>query len=1068
MHHDDLLQEFQRLSYSERVQRMVDLGRRARSDTEAAAVLTSLEHGGFYERWLALQACYGSRDGASILRALSDPSQAIRSTALGLVALICDDAQVHNALDMLLPQQQRRLLMLLARRRRHAPIDAFLLRVDDTSLPQCLPYGSAPMVAQHVERVCAGAGYEDWRRLAVRHPSAAAMALQQQARTASSFDQRLLWQANAVLPLLAERVPDQALALVQALLPHISVSQLNLQALAQRRPEAVVDLLLQSGDQVRIDLTGLVRRLDAARLQSLVARGLLGSPRTWLPRLAPALRRTVYEVAALGWRDTAGVLPLAVVATLPSDLRILEARRHLALPTLATRPAQRLPYAACLPWDEARTTLETFIRNPDPELRVVALPALIGAARYERERLAEALQIVLDRRHEQDPVRQAMLQAVAELPPGRWEPVHLPVLSQIVRAALDAADCSQATAATAERLVIALLPFHPDWSTQTLAILGRERGWLSSYTLEQRLSDVDVQRIAPALLPVLQAWQPRERDNAIFRAAAMFGRRLRAFPALLDILEQYTGDSRAWVASQALHQMARYHRTRLPARIPALLREDPSWITQPIVYTYLHRWRQDLLTPFLGQTAYSGRFSTGKTRFVLPLCNGFYRWTPEQQSIFAAVLEDVIHDEQRDSPALFMAINQLAALPALDPTPLVQLADLHATRLAARDVALRALGRLDAGQGIPTLLGALDDDRARIAIYALRRALLQMPATQALALLRGVPSRRVTVAKEVVRLLGELPGGVAYTDLLAMAGADLHRDVRVALLRALWDHLEQPETWPLLEQAATSDDAAIAAGVIRIPADRRSPEVLRRLARLLATLLGHPAPQVRLDTLQRCATLPLSDPDRVLLPPLFQACNSPLPDERTTAARAVFATYAGRDAGLVGDAVRQLLPNRRALVTMVRALQAILPWYRGHMLPTARAVLTVLARDPLTAVLQVEVAVSALLWNETLDLLRYWAATDVLHADIVTAAVSAIQASAHRADPADLAAVETRLRGEADPRLRRIALATLVALTQSPRGWDAERLARLQAYRADPAPLVAAAAQFILPPDEVA
>jgi len=413
-----------------------------------------------------------------------------------------------------------------------------------------------------------------------------------------------------------------------------------------------------------------------------------------------------------------------------------------------------------------------------------------------------------------------------------------------------------------------------------------------------------------------------------------------------------------------------------------------------------------------------------------------------------------------------MAINQLAALPALDPTPIVQLADLHASRLAARDVALRALGRLDAGQGIPILLGALNDDRARIAIYALRRALLQMPTAQALALLRGVPRRRVTVAKEVVRLLGELPGGVAYTDLLAMAGEDIHRDVRVALLRALWDHLERPETWPVLEQAAISDDAALAAGVIRIPADRRSPEILRRLARLLALLLGHSAPQVRLDTLQRCTTLPITDPDRVLLPPLFQACGSPLPDERTAAARAVFATYAGRHAGLVGDTVRQLLPNRRALVSMVRALQAILPWYRGHMLPTARAVLTVLRRDPLTAVLQVEVAVSALLWNETLDLLRHWAATDVLHADIVTTAVSAIQASAQRATPDDLAAVETRLRGEADPRLRRIALAALIAQAQAPRGWDTERLARLQSYRADPTPLVAAAAQFTLPLDE--
>ena len=59
------------------------------------------------------------------------------------------------------------------------------------------------------------------------------------------------------------------------------------------------------------------------------------------------------------------------------------------------------------------------------------------------------------------------------------------------------------------------------------------------------------------------------------------------------------------------------------------------------------------------------------------------------------------------------------------------------------------------------------------------------------------------------------------------------------------------------------------------------------------------------------------------------------------------------------------------------------------MLPTVRAVLAVLAHDPLTAVLQVELAVSALLWNEMIELLRHWAATDLLHAEVVTTAVSA-------------------------------------------------------------------------------
>src|SRR5438132_9183506 len=152
---------------------------------------------------------------------------------------------------------------------------------------------------------------------------------------------------------------------------------------------------------------------------------------------------------------------------------------------------------------------------------------------------------------------------------------------------------------------------------------------------------------------------------------------------------------------------------------------------------------------------------------------------------------------------------------------------------------------------------------------------------------------------------------------------------------------------------------------------------------------------------------------------------------------------------------------------MVRALQATLPWNRTRMLPTVRAVLTVLARDSLTAVLQIEMAVSALLWNETIGLLRHWAATDLLHAEVVTAVVTAIQASAQRAAPDDLVAVETRLRGEADPRLRRVALAALIAHARPPRGWDAEHLARLQSYRADPVPLVAAIAQSILPPYEI-
>src|SRR5262249_38317055 len=150
-----------------------------------------------------------------------------------------------------------------------------------------------------------------------------------------------------------------------------------------------------------------------------------------------------------------------------------------------------------------------------------------------------------------------------------------------------------------------------------------------------------------------------------------------------------------------------------------------------------------------------GRFSTGRTRFVLPLERGFFRWTPGQQAIFHKTLQEVARasKEPHDTPTLLQVVRQLAALPAVGVAPLARLAADE--RLAVQEGALRGLGRLDAGQGVRLLLEAMGDQRARVAIYALRSAMLAMPGDRALELLRGVKLEKVTVAKEVVRLLGE-------------------------------------------------------------------------------------------------------------------------------------------------------------------------------------------------------------------------------------------------------------------------------------------------------------------------
>ena len=60
-----------------------------------------------------------------------------------------------------------------------------------------------------------------------------------------------------------------------------------------------------------------------------------------------------------------------------------------ALPVLATRPLQRLPFVGLLPWDEARAEAKPWLVHPEAENRAAALVALCEAARFDRARLAE-------------------------------------------------------------------------------------------------------------------------------------------------------------------------------------------------------------------------------------------------------------------------------------------------------------------------------------------------------------------------------------------------------------------------------------------------------------------------------------------------------------------------------------------------------------------------------------------------------------------------------------------------------------------------------------------------------
>ncbi|MEH3143824.1 MAG: hypothetical protein PGN34_00325 [Methylobacterium frigidaeris] len=474
--------------------------------------------------------------------------------------------------------------------------------------------------------------------------------------------------------------------------------------------------------------------------------------------------------------------------------------------------------------------------------------------------------------------------------------------------------------------MVRLLPAQPAWAIAAFGTLLRERGSFGLGPHDLRLNAGDVRRLAPVLDPVLRAWRHRERDHEIAAFAAMVDRRLRHWPTLLDLLAGIVETSRhEYVSTRALAVIARHDRRRFAALVPDLLRRDRSWIVQHQVHLHLHRVRQDLLDPYLGHAAPKGRFATGRTRFVLPMRAGFWRWLPAQQAAFARTLDGLAGDPDRDVPTVLHALDRLAALPDVPPGRLRALAGADEPHLAVRDEALRALARRDGGDGLDLLVAALGDGRARIAVYVLAGALRDLPDARVMPLLRAAPRQRVTVFKEIVRLAGAQPGAAGFAFLREIEAGDgaapLHRDVRLALLRALWDHLERDAAWPILARAAAADpDPVVAASLARIPADRLSPAAADRLADRLAGLAGHPDPEVRVAVLRRLAATPLADRREVLVGPVLRALASSLPDESAAAARAVVASRAGRRPEALGAAVAGLRENRRALAALRDAL----------------------------------------------------------------------------------------------------------------------------------------------------
>lgn len=1076
------------LSHAERVRIMIELGKQSVHDNDAQAIIDSLEQQGFFERYLAMYSCFGSRDSVHVMRSLSDPSKIIRGLAIRLIVQLGDAEQLQVALQDF-PRLRFAIAVRLRQLGRTPIIVTFLEHYqvngtpeDDDPFYTILPMGNAGVVSRHLAAFRDWASMHDWRRLrrlarlARFHPDIAVDVLDLWSQE-SIYTSTMITCFNVILPVVVLTQSERVVAIIQRFLQQIPISEIHIMPLLIRQPEAIVDLLLILDIQVtynlRNALAGVIATLRDDQVERLLARdtqsfGYYG--KDWLAGLPIERRTAIFTTSRqlfeyqLSNRQNEKVVSEKVLELLPSEIRVREALQILNNNRLGE---ERLWYAYLLPWHEMLPFITDYLHSAKIEHRKMALKTIVDTVRFHRTNLADALELLQERRMEADIMRRDIFHWLCLIPSSVWQSEHLSGLSEIIQHGLRDVGLSVETRKAMLQLVSQLLPRHTDWAIEATALIVHERGFAQPDKQRVDLTTAQEERLAIALVPILAIWQRQEKEDQILDSIAYYLPHYPLSASIITILQTILQETRSRdTFERILKLMSKHNFEDVISSLPTMLIEDMSLITFERIADYLFYRRQDLLSPFLNVAIPQGRFSSGRQRYLPRLSRSFAGGSTQQQMQYLQLARSIIADMSTDVQMTLYAIKQLAYLPAVGVDAIRDFANQDNSLI--RTTALFTLSRLDTDDGLSILIEALQDSRARIAIVVLRPFLRRMSTSSALATLKAVPMNRVAVSKEIVRLISSVGGDDALLELLALERQELHKDVQLTLVKELWSYQTNPGVAEVFTRVAQSpdDDLAIEA----IPPFNPwgiNHELVRTLTveymRVLALMLQHPSQRVQERAVNACQNIINPDSEGACIAQLFTFVEQRRGDRCFNPAKSLFFLGREQEHPAIMAMLQSKIPDRESLQHVVKALKNTSNGRRPDISLLYRQFLAELARDPLTVDLQIELAGNALDRDEFIQFLRTLVDTNALHARAVMAIGTVIDRSFQRFTLDDLVFMETALMENTDERLRYIAFTLLKEQSERARQWSSDRVERLKKYRDDVSLLVASEAQFLFP-----
>ncbi|NEA37181.1 hypothetical protein [Streptomyces sp. SID13031] len=855
----ELLSALGELPYGERVQLIAEHARRLRGTAELAALIAELDIGETFARTVGLELAQIAGDVEHITKLLTDPQLQGRAlTAVGCGVPVSDDAL--QALYSDAPAALRARILTVIRRTRR---QALAVQLIDEQRDRWGDHAAAGLLSSAdtatVNRLLPDLGYTltsgEWARLAARHPEAV---LDHASRTMPEGIYRTEWWDSVGYGVVEaiDQYPERVVELIRVAAPQYDLPQPVVKVigkLADLDPAGLLQLLTapdRASALQRAFTPALRRRLYRLADDDLVAigRNLWPNVAGLLSDLPPARRSTVFEGVTATIELGRTALSDKLLAVLPRRLRHEYARRMIEL-FQDRDPRQQWEYSAYLPFAEAFARLEPEVNQPEAGARAVVYRAVITSAGHSREpaSIEQALSWATRVRNDQDPVREAVLDAAASLPPSQLTDLHVDALQTLLTDALEARDLSwlsgEALNSLAETAIrqgalgnhLALL----GWGVAAQARLAEYQGEVELYGLVDGLPRGREVAVYEALRPHVEAAAARKEFELAFAVAEAFGRRGWTNTQLHDVLEQAVWSKDKSVVERATQLWLQPTATRAE-RTGRIIDYKVGMARWDSVWAAVTEGRTDLVDRVFAKPDKARRFDRNRPAWRVST-TALRRWLPHQHSRYAELVAAAANDTRIPEWTRAKAVSTLGRIPGAGQRAVEPF--LSNDSVLLQEAALAAVVWTDQPElALPVLLAHAGDDRARVALSAASRAARFVRPSLLVETFRPVlvgEGVKVTSRKEAARLLGVLraPGA---SEVLAEAWADAHRDVRAAITSVASQHLlHEPASWALLQEAV-HDSPATAAMLIQRPPLSMATQYRSRYADLLIAATNRP------------------------------------------------------------------------------------------------------------------------------------------------------------------------------------------------------------------------------------